>query len=130
MDKPIVFFDGECALCDSFVSFVLKADKDRNFYFAPLQGHTAKKYLTDKTLGDVDSVILFDGNQTLIKSEAVLAIMAKLGFPWSIFLVFKAIPKAIRDVLYELVAKNRIKLFGKKDMCKLPSTKERQQILD
>ena len=130
MEKPIIFFDGDCALCDSFVGFVLKADKLQTFYFAPLQGETAKKYLANQPLANVDSVILVESSQTLIKSDAVLAIASKLGLPWSILQIFKIIPKALRDWFYDLVAKNRIKLFGKKDVCSLPTPRERQQILD
>jgi len=126
--KPIVFFDGECGLCDSFISFLFKHDKDQYFLAAPLQGESAKHYLSKNSQGKLSTVILFEEGKEYVKSDAVLRIFKRLGPPWSIVSLFAFIPKAIRDMIYDLVAANRHRFS--KSSCRLPTQSEKERILN
>ncbi|MEY3415984.1 MAG: hypothetical protein RL060_95 [Bacteroidota bacterium] len=117
-NKGIVFFDGECGLCHSFVRFILKNDTKNLFLFAPLQGLTAKENLGSLPQ-QIDSVIYVDDFHTYIKSTAALKIVMALGGKWKIVAILMLIPPFIRDYVYDGIAKRRKKLFSQKQYCSL-----------
>ncbi len=131
IEKPIIFFDGVCGLCNHFLNFVLKKDTDQKFYYAPLQGETAKKYLPEL---DEDAeewtMFLLDENGLHERSTASLKIFEKLGGTWGALGVLLYVPKLIRNPVYKFIAKNRYKWFGKRDACRLPTPEEKERFLE
>lgn len=128
--KPIIFFDGVCGLCNSFIDIVMRLDRSQQFMFSPLQGETAKKLLTPEMTQDLDSVVLYDDGKLYTKSDAVLEIFNKLGGFLQLWMFTKIIPKNLRDHVYDLVAEQRYKIFGKRDACRIPTPDERKRFLD
>ncbi len=128
----ILFFDGHCNLCNNSVDFVITRDKKRVFRFAPLQGETAKDVLGDVNidLEHPDSFVLSKDNKVYFRSTAALMVARQLGFPWSLTSLFLVVPPFIRDAVYNLIARNRYKWFGRKETCRLPSPEERSLFLD
>jgi predicted DCC family thiol-disulfide oxidoreductase YuxK len=127
--KSILLFDGICNLCNASVQFILKKDQKEQFLFASLQSDAAEKLLLqykDKKIG-MDSIVLIEDGKVYQKSTAVLKICQHLNWPWRIFLVGTYLPKSWRDKLYDLIAKNRYRWFGKKDNCTMmiPAYKNR-----
>ncbi|MBP1841174.1 thiol-disulfide oxidoreductase DCC family protein [Formosa algae] len=123
-NQKLVLFDGVCNLCDSSVQFIIKHDKKNVFLFTTLQGETAKPIIssfkidTEKT----DSILLFTPKRRLYtKSTAALRIAAQLQFPINLLSVFLIIPKFIRDYVYDFIAKNRYRWYGKKEACMIPT---------
>ncbi len=130
-NRPILFFDGVCNLCNASVNFVLKKDKKKQFLFASLQSDVARKILLHKNQKiNMDSIVLLKDDMVYTKSDAALLIFKEFGFPYNIMAVFKVIPKTIRDRVYDFIAKNRYKWFGKKDTCMVPSNDVLERFLD
>ena len=130
MSRDLVFFDGVCNLCNNSVQWVIRHDPDGIFQFAPLQGNTAKSILTDEQLKSVDSIVYFDGTKFYIKSSAALKILGKMKFPYNLSWVFFIVPAFIRNAVYDYVARNRYKWFGKQDSCMMPTPELKRRFLD
>ncbi|MBN1821961.1 MAG: thiol-disulfide oxidoreductase DCC family protein [Prolixibacteraceae bacterium] len=134
--QPVILFDGYCNLCNATVNFIIRHDKKKLFRFAALQSDVVKEllfeFLSNKLFetvkqinaGKVDTVILIYNNEIYIESDAGLKIAGLLGFPWNIPVLFKIVPKGIRDRIYRWIAKNRYKWFGKRKTCRIPATEE------
>lgn len=127
--KKLVFFDGVCGLCNSFIDFLFKEDKDDVLQFAPLQGETAKKYLQAIDAENLTTLVFYNNGKQYVKSDAVIEILKNIGGVWKLAAVFKIIPKTIRDYGYNFVSKNRIKWFGKHETCRMPSEAEKRKLL-
>jgi predicted DCC family thiol-disulfide oxidoreductase YuxK len=130
----VLLYDGHCALCNGVVSFVLKRDKVRTMFFASLQGETGRGVATrHPQLGSVTSVALIDRRrgreEMLLRSNAVLAIAEYLGAPWSWLRVFRVVPRPLRDVAYNVVARARYNVFGRYDACPFPPAESRDRFL-
>ena len=123
LNQPIVFFDGLCNLCSNAVQFILKYDKHQRFHFASIQGATAAQMLpAHLTISQgVDSIVFLENGKFYTKSTAALRIAKHLKFPVNLCYVFMLVPAVIRNVVYDLIARNRYKWFGKKEVCWLPS---------
>ena len=123
-NKQLILFDGVCNLCNASVQYVIKHDKNNVFMFAPLQGETGQliieKYQIDTA--KTDSILLYtEGKGIVYKSTAALKIARKLGFPRNLLQVFLVIPPIFRNWVYDYVAKNRYKWFGKQENCMIPT---------
>lgn len=118
-------FDGECNVCNGWVDFLLRFDKRDVFRFAALQSEVGVR-LTNGVQG---TIVLVEGDSVLVRSLAVLRMMALLGFPFSLAVVFRVIPLGLRDAVYDLVARNRIKWFGRRNTCRVPTAEERRRFL-
>lgn len=123
-NKKIIIFDGVCNLCDSAVQFVIKHDKKDVFRFVALQSELGQEIL--KHIGintaNIDSVILYEpGIAYYYKSEAALQIAKNLGGLLHLGTVFRIIPTGISNLLYDYIAKNRYKWYGKKEQCMIPT---------
>lgn len=130
--RKIVLFDGECNFCDRSVQFIIKRDPTGIFAFASLKSKVGQQLLRDYHIPDeLDSLILIDplNHKYYIKSSAALHISRNLTALWSILYIFKLIPRSIRDKVYDLIARNRIRWFGKKEQCILPSPEIRNRFL-
>ena len=131
--RQLILFDGVCNLCNSSVNYVIKHDKGNIFMFAPLQGKAGKQVVEKFKLdtSKTDSILLFSEEKELkIKSSAALAIAIKLGFPRNLMIVFYIIPPFIRNWVYDYVAKNRYKWYGKKDACMIPTPELKERFLN
>jgi predicted DCC family thiol-disulfide oxidoreductase YuxK len=127
----ILLFDGVCNLCNNAVDFVIQRDSKDRFKFAALQDPKTKSILKDYqiNLDYIDSIILIRGDQIFHKSKAALETASKLSGLWPLLYVFVIIPAFIRDPVYDWIAKNRYKWFGKKETCRLPTPKEKSKFL-
>ncbi len=129
-DLRVVFFDGECGLCDRFVRFCVRHDRLDRLHFAPLQGTTFGRWFPERSGGDLTSLVFWDGEACHSHSTAVLravaAISGSLGFGARLLLAF---PTFLRDPVYRVVARHRYRLFGGSDACALPDTSVRQRLL-
>lgn len=132
MEKPILLFDGVCNLCNSTVQFVLKRDKKHYFKFASLQSNYGQLFLKKNKLPTsiYDTFILIEGNSYTIKSSAILKVFKQLSSLWPVLYIFIIIPKIIRDTLYNIIAKNRYHIFGKKDSCMIPDKEIISRFMD
>jgi len=121
--NPVIVFDGVCNLCNNSVAFVIKRDKSYKFKFAPLQSETAKNLISKLSMSNnkIDSIILIDNHKYYIKSTAAIRICKELGAMWSLVYILILVPKPVRDYIYDIVAKNRYKWFGKKEQCMIPA---------
>jgi len=129
-DRPVVFFDGVCGLCNATVDFFLKRDRRGQFLFAPLQGETAQERLDARDTEDLGTVVLRENGKTYRRSSAVTRMLWKLGGAWGVVGAFLwLIPWPIRDLGYKLIAAFRYRLFGKKDSCRMPTPEERSRFL-
>jgi predicted DCC family thiol-disulfide oxidoreductase YuxK len=129
LDKKIIFFDGVCHLCHAFVDSMIQADQKHRFYFAPLQGETASNLLPTEMSQTLESLIYYDQGQLLQRSDAILKIFADLGGPYKLILVAKIFPLPLRDFIYQWVAKNRYRWFGKRNFCRLAQDDEKDYLL-
>lgn len=127
----IIYFDGVCNLCNWSVRFVLKHDKRGVFSFASLQSDYAKsnlKMLNGRNIS-YDSVVYQKDENVYSQSDAALQIIKQLGGAWKLLYVFKIIPKPIRDSLYNFIARNRYKWFGRKQSCMIPRESDQSRFL-
>lgn len=132
-DKKLILFDGVCNLCDSSVQYVIKHDKKNRFMFTALQSETGKKIINHYNIdtAQVDSILLYTPNKGLVsKSTAALKIASKLGFPTNILGVFLIIPSVISNLVYDFIAKNRYKWYGKKEACMIPTPELKSKFID
>lgn len=126
----IVFYDGECVLCNRTVRFLIKADRNQKLIFAPLEGVTAKK-LNIKSSADGESSVVFYKNEKLYyRSTAILNIIQELPFPWNLLSIFWVVPTFIRDYCYRIIGKNRYRWFGKSTSCFLYEPKYKERFLE
>jgi predicted DCC family thiol-disulfide oxidoreductase YuxK len=131
MPNPIVLFDGVCNLCSSVVRFTILRDPDGIFRFASLQSEAGRFFLNKFGLstGDFDSFVLIEGDKFFLRSTAVLCLCKKLNGLWPLLYLLIIIPRPIRDFVYNIVAENRYRWFGKKEECLIPSADIRNRFL-
>jgi len=135
-DAPVLLYDGVCGFCNKSVQMILDRDPAGTMRFAALQSDYGQAIVArHPELRDVDSVVFVENSgataeRVFIRSEAALRVAKYLGGAWRVFLASKIIPRPLRDFLYDLVARNRYKLFGKYDSCMLPPPEVRSRFLD
>ena len=129
--KRIVLFDGECNFCDASVQFIIKRDPYEHFQFTSLQRETGERLSREFDVpDDVDSLVLIENGQAFTKSGAALRIAKKLDGLWHLAFLFILVPPIIRDGIYDVIARNRYKWFGKKeDACMLPTPADRKRFI-
>lgn len=129
--SAIILFDGVCNFCNGSVNFIIERDTENYFKFAPLQSDIAQtlleKHKIDKA--STDSVILIENGTAYTHSTAALRVARRLDGAWSLFYVFIAVPKFIRDFFYKLFAKYRYRLFGKTEACMMPTPEIRGKFI-
>ena len=132
INEPLILYDGVCNLCNRWVQFVLKHDRRRRFYFAPLQGATAKNILSERFKEQLvpDTVVLIENNKVYTRSEAALRIFKLLGKGWKLFYSLMIVPRFVRDGVYRFISYRRYKWFGKSDSCILPAPEWKDRFLE
>lgn len=132
-NKKLILFDGVCNLCNSSVQYVIKHDKKNLFLFAPLQSDIGQKLIKEYNIDSkhIDSVLLYTPEKGIIyKSTAALGIAKDLGFPRNLMSIFYVVPAFIRNIVYDFIAKNRYKWYGKKDACMIPTPELKRKFLE
>ncbi len=134
MDKQvnnIVLFDGVCNLCNGLVRFIIKRDGTGKFKFASLQSEIGQQWLMRFSLAknEFESFVFIRGEKYYLKSSAALKMLSELGGIWKAFYVFILIPRPVRDFLYDLIASSRYKIFGKRDVCMVPTPELEERFL-
>ncbi|MDG5473431.1 DCC1-like thiol-disulfide oxidoreductase family protein [Jeotgalibacillus sp. ET6] len=129
--SAIVLFDGDCHVCNWSIQFIMKRDPSGKFKFASLQGDIGRK-LTKTYRSDpmIDSVLLVENDQMWSKSTAALRICRELEGPVRYLSLGLMIPRPLRDLVYDFIARNRFHWFGRKEQCDLPTKEERRRLLD
>jgi predicted DCC family thiol-disulfide oxidoreductase YuxK len=131
-ERPIVLFDGVCNLCNRSVQFIIKKDKKKQFRFASLQGNAGQELLKKFKLpaDNFNSFILIEGDHIYTRSTAVLQMLRKLGGSWKLFYGFIIVPKFIRNAVYNWIARNRYKWYGKREKCMIPTPELKERFLE
>jgi predicted DCC family thiol-disulfide oxidoreductase YuxK len=122
--KKVILFDGVCNLCNGTVQWVIRHDREDLFRFAPLQSDIARALTAERNIdtGRIDSIILIDpGVAYYVKSDAALEIARHLKGYGFLPVLFSWLPSGLRDGVYDLVARYRYRLFGRKDQCMVPT---------
>ncbi len=126
-----VFFDGVCGFCNVWVDFLMRRDPSSRLRFAPLQGETARTRLNPADVENLHSLVFWTSRGCYRKTSAVVRIGWTLGGVWSVLATLLwLIPRPLRDLGYALIARNRYRIFGKKETCRLPTPAERARFLD
>ncbi|MFC4552741.1 MULTISPECIES: thiol-disulfide oxidoreductase DCC family protein [Halorussus] len=131
-DHPVLLFDGVCNLCNGAIQFVVDADPDAVFRFAPLQSPVGRDLLASCGLptDEMDTVVLVEDGECYTKSAAALRVARRLGVPYSLLWPFRFVPRPIRDAVYDVVAANRYRWFGRREGCMVPSPDVESRFLD
>lgn len=118
----IIFYDGNCLLCNRSVEFIIRRDPDKQFRFSHLQSDYAQRLLDDRSLdksNHPDSIVLYEKGSLYFKSTAALRIARHLSGLWPILYIFVLIPAFLRDGLYDFIARHRYRWFGEVKSCRL-----------
>ena len=127
----VVLFDGVCNFCNASINFVIEHDSSGYFRFAPLQSEIGEKltakYGIDRI--ETDSVVLVENGKVYTHSDAALGIARHLNGVWSWAYALRVVPRPLRDLVYRLVARNRYRLFGRREACMIPTPEIRARFL-
>lgn len=128
---PIILFDAECVLCSANAQFILRQDRRAHFRLASLQGDAGAALCRAHGLdpADPDTIIVAEGDRVWRNSDAVLRIYTGLGWPWRLAGIARLIPRGLRDPVYLWVARNRYRLFGRRQSCWMPQPEFRDRLL-
>jgi len=127
----IILFDGVCNLCNNSVNFIISRDLHKHFKFAALQSPTGQRLLQENDLHprQLETFILIEEGQVYSRSSAALQVAKRLNKPWPLLYVCKLMPVPIRDRIYNLVAKHRYRLFGKRETCMVPTSDVKERFI-
>ena len=126
----IILFDGQCVFCDHSVQFILKRDVDKVFQFASLQSDIGQQLLKQYNVdSSIDSIVVIYMNKLYTQSDAAIVIAQQFKGLWKLLTVVKFIPKWLRDKMYVVIAKNRYRLFGEMDTCRIPTEEEKRRFI-
>lgn len=130
-DHPVMFFDGECIFCIKALQFFMKIDKQEALRYTTLQsdeGKMVREFLGLST--DIDSVVLIDKGEFYTKSDVTFQTFKHLGQPYRALSIIRILPRFFRDFFYDLTARNRYKIFGKRDTCIIPNASQKHLFLN
>ncbi|MDI6026933.1 DCC1-like thiol-disulfide oxidoreductase family protein [Corticibacterium sp. UT-5YL-CI-8] len=129
--RDVVVFDGVCVMCSALVRFTARVDTQQRFEFVTAQsplGDTLYRHLGLGTDVYETNIVFVSGTPNL-KSDSLLALLGAIGWPWRAAMVFKLVPKPIRDGIYGLIARNRYRLFGRTETCEVPPERVRKRLI-
>ncbi len=128
---PVMFFDGECIFCSKAVQFFVDIDKAQKIRYATLQSEEGKLVREEFGISDnLESVVLIDKAKFYEKSDVTFQVFKSLGQPWRAMSIFRFIPRIIRNFFYNLIAKNRYKIYGKHDQCIIPDANQKHLFIN
>ena len=130
-EGPIVVFDGMCVLCTANARFILRHDHRGYFRLASMQSAVGAELFRRNGIDaeDPETIIVVDGERVLRNSDAVLSIYSNLGWPWRMMAVFKGLPRRLRDPVYLWLARNRYRIFGRRESCWLATAEQSKRVL-
>lgn len=129
--RPVLIFDGVCEICNASVNFILRWEKRQDILFTANQnppGRAILEHFGEDPTANTTIYFVEDG-KIYAQSRAIMRIARRLRFPWYLGYGFILVPRVIRDFFYRLIARNRYKLFGKKDFCRIPTPEEMSRFL-
>jgi predicted DCC family thiol-disulfide oxidoreductase YuxK len=129
---PVILFDGVCNLCNRAVQFIIKRDKKKQFLFASLQSKAGSELLKKFNLSpnDFNSFVLADGDKVYTRSTAALRVAKRLSGGWKLLYGLMIFPRFLRNAVYNIIAKNRYKWFGKRNECMIPTPELKERFLE
>ncbi len=129
--NKIILFDGVCNLCNGSVTFIIEHDRKGIFKFAALQSEVGSKMIAERGIDikKIDSILLIEPGAYYYKSTAALKIARNLSGAWPLLYGFIILPASFRDWVYDIIAKNRYKWFGKKESCMIPTAELKSKFL-
>lgn len=130
MSAPVLLFDGVCNLCNGVVQFVLAHDPQAAVHFASQQSAYGQRAMLERGLSGIEGVVLIEGERVYTHSDAALRLLSYLPAPLSWVSVLRVIPKGLREVVYRFVARNRYRLFGKREACMMPRPEWKARFLE
>ncbi len=127
----VIVFDAECVLCSANAQFVLKHDREKHFLLASMQGEYGSALYREHDIDpdNPETLIVVQNGKLLRNSDAIIAIYSGLGWPWRMAAMLKSVPRFLRDPVYLWIARNRYKIFGKRDSCWLPAPEYRDRMI-
>ena len=130
-ERPILLFDGVCNLCNGAVKFIIAQDPKGKYAFASLQSAVGEALLRRHNLPTqyIDTVVLVEDGKVYTRSSAGLRVAKGLGGVWALLYVFMVVPRPIRDAVYDFIARNRYRWFGRQESCMLPSPEIAERFL-
>jgi predicted DCC family thiol-disulfide oxidoreductase YuxK len=131
MYQNLILFDGVCNFCNGAVQMVIGIDRQKVFKFASIQSELGQRLYREHGLdpGDIQTLMLVDGDQVLTKSDAVLGVLARLEGGWELLSAFRVLPRSLRDVAYSEFARQRFRLFGRRESCMVPTDDVRDRFI-
>jgi len=131
LPERIVLFDGVCNFCNNSINFIIRRDKKDLFRFAPLQSELGEELKRKYSIPEkfMDSVILIENGKVYFKTTAALRIARRLGGGWPLMYGFIIVPPFIRDIVYNIIAKNRYKWWGQRESCMIPTPEVRRKFI-
>jgi predicted DCC family thiol-disulfide oxidoreductase YuxK len=134
--RRIVLYDGLCGMCDGVVQFLLRRDKNDALRFAPQQGEAARQILARHALdsGAIETICVIENynspqEHVRTKSDAALRIADSLGGIWRLTRAARLLPRCFRDACYDVIARNRYRIFGRRTECRMPTTHDQHKFL-
>ena len=131
-DERLLIFDGYCRLCSGWARFVLRYDHDATITMATVQSAVGNEILSELrvNISSPETVVFVERGTAYFKSDAIFRIIAKLRWPWQPLRVFEILPRGLRDWAYSLIARNRYRLFGRREVCFLPQPEYQDRFRD
>lgn len=131
-DDSVILFDGACKLCNAWVNFIIEKDSQRLFKLCAVQSEEGQSVLAHFNLPTkhFDTMLYIHQHRLSIKSDAFLAVISQLGYPYKVFKILQILPLSVRDWVYDRIALNRYALFGKYQVCQLPDLDHQQRFIN
>jgi len=132
-DAPVIVFDGVCLLCSRWVDFILQHDRDGHFRLAAMQGKHGSRLLLAHGLSpdDPSSFLLVQSDRGYTDTDAIIRVLRELGHGWGLASeLLRVVPKLLRDPAYRWIARHRYRLFGRRELCRLPDAAYAARFLD
>lgn len=129
--RPVIVFDGHCVMCSRGAQFVLRHDRRAHFRLTTAQGEVGRSLYRAFGIApdDLSTMLVVEGDRAALRSDAVIAVGIGLGWPWRAAVALRLLPGGLRDQLYDVVARNRLRWFGQRETCWMPSPAEADRIL-
>ena len=130
-DKPIIVFDGHCVLCSGFANFGIRHDTSQKLRLLAAQSELGEALYAHFGLkpDDYSTNLLIEKDRVRVKSDGTIAMFAYLGWPWKALNIGRILPRAVADFIYNIIARNRLKWFGRQELCYLPSAEDKSRFL-
>ncbi len=130
-DKPILLFDGVCNLCNGSVQFVIRLDPKGKFRFAALQSEVGQKLLKQANMStdELSTVVLYENGKFYTHSDVPLRVVRQFGGAWVLLYALVIVPKFVRNIIYNWIARNRYRWFGKRESCMIPTPELKSRFL-